>query len=43
MTKKASILLVSVVILGLGLTQVSPFRARFEAALHAGGHEFACG
>lgn len=41
MTKKASILLVSVVILGLGLTQVSPFRARFEAALHAGGHEFA--
>ncbi|GAB5603459.1 sulfur oxidation c-type cytochrome SoxX [Thermus sp. FJN-A] len=36
-----AVLVVGLVLLGLGLSQVSPFRARLEAALHAGGHEFA--
>ncbi|WP_026174953.1 sulfur oxidation c-type cytochrome SoxX [Thermus igniterrae] len=38
---KRRTLLVMGLLLGLGLSQVNPFRARLEAALHGGGHEFA--
>ncbi|MFN4231475.1 sulfur oxidation c-type cytochrome SoxX [Thermus sp.] len=41
MRMKAAWLVALVLLLGLGLTQMSPFRARLEAAFHSGGHEFA--
>lgn len=40
MTKKAGMLLVSVFFLGLGLSQLSAFRERLEAAIKGGGQEF---
>lgn len=39
--RRTALLATGLFLLGLGLSQVGPFRARLEAALHAGGHEFA--
>jgi sulfur-oxidizing protein SoxX len=39
--KRKGILAVGLLLLGLGLSQVGPFRARVEAAIKSGGEEFA--
>jgi sulfur-oxidizing protein SoxX len=39
--KRKGILVVGLLLLGLGLSQVGPFRARLEAAVRDGGTEFA--
>lgn len=41
MRRRAVILSLSALVLGLGLTQVGPFRARLEASVRASGPEFA--
>ncbi|GAA6755805.1 sulfur oxidation c-type cytochrome SoxX [Thermus thalpophilus] len=39
--KRIGLLVLGLLALGVALSQVSPFRARLEALLHSGGHEFA--
>ncbi|GAA6748223.1 sulfur oxidation c-type cytochrome SoxX [Thermus brockianus] len=39
--KRIGIAALGLILLGLVLAQAGPFRARLEAALHSGGHEFA--
>ncbi|GLV47724.1 sulfur oxidation c-type cytochrome SoxX [Thermus sp. LT1-2-5] len=39
--KRIGFLILGLLAMGVALSQVSPFRARLEALLHSGGHEFA--